>query len=457
MPTHAHHRIWIKNPKAVFTGNDERSNGGVVVEGATIAELVGTGAEPRLPVDEIIDARDCVLTPGLINTHHHFYQTLTRCLPSAINQPLFPWLKALYRVWQHLTPEMLASACQLAVLEQMLSGATTVGDHHYVFSEHLNEAIDIQVNALTPLGARLQLTRGSMSLGESQGGLPPDSVVQNEIAILDDCLRVASRYHQTGEDAQCQIALAPCSPFSVSKELMVATAKLAEQYDLLMHTHLAETEDENQFCLANYNARPVDYLEQCGWLNSRAWLAHGIHFTAEEITRLGQANVGIAHCPSSNMLLASGTCPTLDLVAAGCRVGLAVDGSASNDCSNMIQEVRQALLQQRLRYGAERITVETVLGWATVGGAEIYRRPELGQLAIGKQADIALFKLDEARFSGASDAIAALVTCGAHRVDKLMVAGRWQVWDGQHRTVDQAALIARHTLLAQDLWRKAGL
>ncbi|WP_317932614.1 8-oxoguanine deaminase [Halioxenophilus sp. WMMB6] len=452
-----HKAIWLKNPQATFTGNDQNAAGGVVVAGSEIVELVAAGQTPETRYGEEVDLSGCVLIPGLINTHHHFYQTLTRCLPTALNKELFPWLKSLYQVWQHITPEMLTTASQLAVLELMLSGATTVGDHHYVFSRQLQQAIDAQVEGLSQLGARIQLTRGSMSLSEKDGGLPPDSVVQSEDEILADCERVIQRYHQKGASARLQVALAPCSPFSVSAQLMRETAALAAQHNVLMHTHLAETEDENQFCLQTYGARPVDYLEQCGWLNERTWLAHGIHFTPAEISRLGKAGVGIAHCPSSNMLLASGICPTLELQAAGCRVGLAVDGSASNDCSNMIQEARQSLLQQRLRYGATRITAETVLSWATQGGADIYRRPELGQIAPGKQADLAIFKLDELRFSGAADAIAALVTCGAHRVDKLMVAGQWLIEHGKHRFIDEHKLMATHHRKAKILWGKAGL
>ena len=330
--------IWLKNPLAVFTGNALDAGAGVVVRDETIIELVASGQQPQNTITHTEDMSDCVITPGLINTHHHFYQTLTRCLPQAINKPLFPWLQTLYEVWQQITPDMLACASQLAALELMHSGATTVGDHHYIFSAALKDAIDIQIEALSHTGARLQLTRGSMSLGQSAGGLPPDSVIQDEQTILDDCERVIKRYHQTQAGAQVQVALAPCSPFSVTQELMQATATLADQHHVLTHTHLAETEDENAFCLQQYGLRPLDYLEQCGWLHSRTWLAHGIHFTAEEIQRLGKAGVGIAHCPSSNMLLASGICPTLELQRAGCPIGLAVDGSASNDCSNMIQD-----------------------------------------------------------------------------------------------------------------------
>lgn len=446
---------WLKNPAAVFTANlsdgrDTAANG-LLIKGDKVIELVAAGCKPIEPYSKVIDMTGQVILPGLINTHHHFYQTLTRCLPAALNKPLFPWLKTLYRVWQNLDQEMLASATQLASLELMLSGATTVGDHHYVFPAGLQSAIDVQVEALAGLGCRAMLTRGSMSLGESDGGLPPDSVIQTEDAILQDSQRVIDKYHQRHEGAMLQIALAPCSPFSVSRELMQQTAVLAQQEDVLLHTHLAETEDENQFCLDQFGMRPLDYLEQCGWLTSRTWLAHGIFFNPQEIARLGAANVGIAHCPSSNMLLASGICPTLDLEKSGCRVGLAVDGSASNDCSNMIQEARQSLLQQRLRYGAQRITAEKVLGWATRGSAAVFKRDDIGLLAPGKQADLAVFALDELRFSGVGDPLAALVLCGAHKVEKLMVAGKWIIEDAKHALETESDLRLRHSQLAKRL------
>lgn len=440
--------IWLKQPAAVFTANSESATGGIVIQDSLIVELVKAGEKPKTPIKQTIDCANNVIVPGLINTHHHFYQTLTRCVPAALNKPLFPWLKTLYKIWQNLDPEMLESATQIAALELMLSGATTISDHHYVFPKGLENAIDIQAEVISQMGCRATLTRGSMSLGEKAGGLPPDSVIQNEDTILQDSQRVIDRYHQRYEGAMLQIALAPCSPFSVSKQLMTDTAKLAEKNDVLLHTHLAETEDENQFCLREFGARPLDYLEQCGWLQSRTWLAHGIHFNQDEIRRLGRAKVGIAHCPSSNMLLASGICPTLDLAAAGCKVGLAVDGSASNDASNMIQEARQSLLQQRLLYGAERITAQQVLHFATLGSAQVLNRPDLGEIAIGKQADLALFDLDELRFSGSGDPIAALVQCGAHQINKLMVKGQWIVEDKLHGKDMQEKLSDKHRKLA---------
>lgn len=447
--------LWLKSPAAIFTGNKQDSGNGLVIKGNKIVELVPSGKKPHTPIDRYLDCSNKVMTPGLINTHHHFYQTLTRAVPGAINKPLFPWLKYLYQVWKNLDEEMVHTATQLAGLELMMSGATCIADHHYVFPKGLEQAIDIQVDAINTLGCRATLTRGSMSLGESAGGLPPDSVIQNEDTILQDSQRLISKYHDASEDAFIQIALAPCSPFSVSTQLMKDTAVLAKQNNVLLHTHLAETEDENSFCLQQYGMRPLDYLESCNWLSDKTWLAHGIHFNPDEIKRLGQAKVGIAHCPTSNMLLASGICPTVELEAAGCNVGLAVDGSASNDCSNMIQEVRQSLLQQRLRYGAEVITAQRVLHYATTGSAAVLHRPSIGQFAVGMQADLALFSLDELRFSGVGSPLDGLITCGAYQVDKLMVAGKWLIENAQHCAVMDEQLMQKHQLLAKKIQNQA--
>lgn len=444
-------RIWIKNPLAVFTANDQDASAGLVIENGVIAELLGAGQSPSAPCDQVFDASQHVLLPGLINTHHHFYQTLTRAWAPVVNQPLFPWLKTLYPVWARLTPEKLAVASSVALAELLLSGCTTAADHHYLFPDGLEDAIDVQVEAVRALGMRAMLTRGSMSLGERDGGLPPQQTVQEGQVILDDSLRLIRCYHQRGDGAQVQIALAPCSPFSVTTEIMSASAALSEAEDVRLHTHLAETLDEEDFCLQRFGLRTVDYLDSVGWLGPRTWLAHGIHFNPGEIARLGAAGTGICHCPSSNMRLASGICPTVDLQAAGAPIGLGVDGSASNDASNMILEAKQALYLQRLRYGAERITPELALGWATRGSARLLGRSDIGELAVGKQADLALFKLDELRFSGSHDPLSALLLCGADRADRVMIGGQWRVIDGQIDGLDLLALIAQHRQAAKAL------
>lgn len=443
-------RTWIKNPLDCL---DPAYAGGIVIQNDVIVELVRAGEQPLQVVDEVVDASEHVLIPGLINSHHHFYQTLTRAFPAALNKNLFPWLQSLYPVWARLTPEMIGTSTQIALCELLLSGCTTASDHHYLFPNGLEHAIDIQVEQATKLGIRVHLTRGSMSLGEDQGGLPPRTTIQTDRDILEDSQRLIKAYHQYEDGAMTRIALAPCSPFSVSEELMRATADLAQDLDVRLHTHLAETHDETAFCIKMFGVRPVDYLERVGWLNNRTWLAHGIHFNDEEIARLGKAKVGIAHCPSSNMLLASGQCPTLALQEAGCPVGLGVDGSASNDGSNMIGEVRQALLLQRLRYGAKEITHQKAFDWATKGSAGCLGRDDIGEIAVSKQADIALFKLDEIRFAGAGSPVAALLLCGATKADKVMVAGKWRVLQGQVVDVDINQLIAKQITLAADLAR----
>ncbi|MDX1725745.1 MAG: 8-oxoguanine deaminase [Pseudomonas sp.] len=444
-------RIWINNPLAIFTANQLDAAGGLVIEDGLISELLGAGQQPSRPCDQVFDAREHVVLPGLINTHHHFYQTLTRAWAPVVNQPLFPWLATLYPVWARLTPDKLALASKVALAELLLSGCSTAADHHYLFPDGLEQAIDVQVEAVRELGMRAMLTRGSMSLGQADGGLPPQQTVQQGEVILADSQRLIRQYHERGAGARIQIALAPCSPFSVTPQIMRQSAELAEELDVRLHTHLAETLDEEDFCLQRFGLRTVDYLDSVGWLGPRTWLAHGIHFNPDEIARLGAAGTGICHCPSSNMRLASGICPTLDLEAAGAPIGLGVDGSASNDASNLILEARQALYLQRLRYGAEKITPQLVLGWATQGSARLLGRTDIGELAVGKQADLALFKLDELRFSGSHDPLSALLLCGADRADRMMIGGTWRVIDGQIEGLDVAQLIADHRQAAREL------
>lgn len=447
--------LWIKNPLAVLA---ENAGGGLVVQDGKIIELVPTGKSPETIKQEeydIFDASDHVLLPGLINTHHHFYQTLTRAFPAALNKPLFPWLKSLYPVWAHLDEEMIALSSKLALAELLLSGCTTASDHHYLFPDALENAFDIQIEAARELKIRTHLTRGSMSLGEKDGGLPPQTTVQKEEDILEDSARLIQKFHDPEEGSMSQIALAPCSPFSVSTDLMKASADLAAANNVRLHTHLAETHDETDFCIKMFGLRPVDYLEKVSWLNDRSWLAHGIHFNDEEIMRLGNAGVGIAHCPSSNMVLSSGICRTLELEKAGSPVGLGVDGSASNDGSNLIQEVRQALLIGRLLYNADEMTHHAAYRFATEGSARCLGREDIGTLAIGREADLALFKLDEMRFSGSGDPLAALLLCGAHQADHVMVKGEWRVKGGEVTGLDTQALMHAHKTASRRLAEKA--
>ena len=434
-------RLWLKDPLAILAEGAER---GLVVDGTRIVELVGRGREPLAPVDAVFDASRHVVLPGLINTHHHVYQTMTRAHPDAINKELFPWLKALYPIWvKGLSPETFRLAVRLAGTELMMSGCTTAADHHYVFPKGLEDAVDIEVDEARALGLRMTVSRGSMNLSVKDGGLPPEAAVQDEDTILSDSERVIGLFHDAKPGSMTQIALAPCSPFSVTKSLMAKTAELAAKHDCRLHTHLAETNDENDFCLAQFQCRPVDYLEEVGWMTDRTWLAHGIHFNDDEMRRLGRHGVGVCHCPTSNMVLASGHCRTRELEAAGVAVGLGVDGSASNDNSNLMEGVRHALMINRLTYDAT-VTHLDALRWATEGSARCLGRNDIGRIAVGLEADLALFTLDELRFSGAGDPLAALVLCGAHRADRVMIAGTWKVVDGMPVDVDVARLRWEH-------------
>ncbi len=438
-------RIFLREPLAILADSAE---GGVVVEGGRIAELVPAGGAPGRPVDETVDMSGHVVIPGLINTHHHFYQTLTRAFPPALNRELFPWLQALYPVWARMTPEDLALGMRVALAELMLSGCTTTTDHHYVFPKGCENGIDIEVAEARALGMRAVFTRGSMNLSAKDGGLPPDSVVQDEDEILADSARLLAAHHDPSPHAMIQIALAPCSPFSVTRSLMTASADLARQHGARLHTHLSETHDEDAWCAETFGMRPLDYLEETGWLGADVWLAHGIHFSDHDIARLAAAGTSVTHCPCSNMIIHSGHCRVCELEAAGVTVGLGVDGSAAQDASNLMQEVRQAFLLQRHHYGVSKVHHLDALRWATEGSAGCLGRGELGRIAPGMAADLACFTLDELRFSGHGDPVAALVNCGAHRADRVMIAGRWTVWDGAIPGLDLAALRRDHQAAA---------
>lgn len=440
-------RTWLKHPLAILADGAE---GGLVVENGRIAELIPAGGQPAAPVDTIVDASAHVVLPGLINTHHHMFQTLTRAHPRAINKELFPWLEALFPIWaRNVKPDNFRLATRLALTELLMSGCTTVSDHQYLFPRGLEAAMDIQAEEAAKLGIRMVLTRGALDLSTENGGNASPDATQATDAILADCERVIGRYHDRSDGAMLQVALAPCAPFNVTKRLMVETAALARRCGCRLHTHLGETRDETAYCEANFQCRPVDYLEEVGWLADDVWLAHGIHFNDAEVARLGGAGVGVCHCPTSNMVLASGQCRTKELELAGSPVGLGVDGSASNDNSNLMEAVRHALMIGRLTYDAASVTHLDALRWATAGSARALGRADIGSIAVGKQADLALFTLDELRFSGAGDPLAALVLCGAHRADRVMVKGEWRVRDGMPVDVDIPRLRAEHGAAAK--------
>ncbi len=390
----------------------------------------GEGAAPD-PITEIPrerferhDATGCVVLPGLINTHHHLYQTRTRC--RAVDSGLFAWLQELYPVWSRLSDDDFYRGAAVGFRELMRSGCTLTSDHHYLFpdgaADHL---IDITIEAAQAAGIRFHPTRGSMSRSVKDGGLPPDAVVQDPDTILADSERVISRWHDPAPGAMVRIALAPCSPFSVGPELMRESAALARRHGVRLHTHLGETRDEDEYCLQVYGSRPVDFLESVGWLAPDVWLAHGIWFEDDEIVRLGRAGVGIAHCPTSNMRLGSGVCRVRDLRRAGCPVGLAVDGSASNDSSNLLAELRQALLLHRVIGGAAAMTVGEVLEMATLGGAGCLGRDDVGALEPGRACDLAIFALEAVGYDGAADPVAALLLCQPEPARAVVVGGKW--------------------------------
>jgi len=429
----ADHLFLLENASTLVTMNLERHtlNDGWVAAQNGLIIATGSGKAPGtiggLPRSDFehLDAAGCVVLPGFVNTHHHLYQTRTRAWSGAENSELFDWLKTLYPVWAKLTDEQFYQGALVGFQELLRSGCTTTTDHHYLFPQDASpELIDITIEAAREAGIRFHPTRGSMSRSVKDGGLPPDSVVQDAETILLDCERVINKFHDTRPGAMVRIALAPCSPFSVSPQLMADTATLARRHGVRLHTHLSETRDEDAYCLDIYGKRPVDFLESVGWVGSDVWLAHGIWFNDDEVKRLGEAGVGIAHCPTSNMRLGSGICRVRDLRAAGCPVGLAVDGSASNDSSNMLAELRQTLLLQRVSKGAAAMTVGEVLEMATLDGAGCLGRDDIGALIPGNACDLAVFDLNAIGYDGADDPLAALLLCHPEPARHTVVAGK---------------------------------
>jgi len=428
------------------------TNGGIYVVDNIIQQI---GATDQLPqsADQVIDARNMLILPGLINTHHHFYQTLTRNLPEAQNANLFHWLRTLYPIWAGLTPEAIYISTKIALAELMLSGCTTSSDHCYIWPN--GTRLDDQIQAATEMGFRFHAARGSMSVGETQGGLPPDSVVEDEAAILSDSQRVIEQYHDASRYAMLRIVLAPCSPFSVSPQLMRQSVALARSYGVYSHTHLAETVDEVAYCAETFGRSPVELAEDLGWVGADVWHAHMVHLGADEIIRLGRTSTGIAHCPSSNMRLASGIAPVRQMRQAGVRVGLGVDGSASNDGSHMLAEARQALLLQRVTGNPAAMSSNEALELATRGGANVLGRDDIGYLAAGMAADFIGYRLDILALAGGAihDPLASLVFCHPPQVDMSVINGRVRVQNGILLDVDLTALVERHNAIAYALVR----
>ncbi len=446
--------LLIKNADALITMDDQQRQfrGGGVFIRDNVIEQIGPSAELPATADQVIDAKGMAILPGLINTHHHFYQTLTRAVPGSQNEELFDWLVRLYPIWGELTDEAIEISTQTAMAEMILSGCTTSSDHLYLYPN--NATLDAQVRAARKIGMRFHVTRGSMSLGRSKGGLPPDHVVQEEDDILKDCQRVVETFHDSKPYAMVRVALAPCSPFSVTSELMRQAAKLARSYDkVMLHTHVAETRDEESFCHKMFGKRPAEYMESVGWVGPDVWWAHSIFVNSDEIKLLAETGTGVAHCPSSNMRLGSGICPVREMLDAGVKVGLGVDGSASNDSSHVLTEARQALLLQRVNGGAAIFSVAEALRLATRGSASVLGRDDLGVLEKGKAADLIGVDLNTVGMAGGAvhDPLAALLLCTIERVALSVINGQVVVKNGQLVTIDLPGLIERHNQIAVEM------
>ena len=438
----------IRNADVVVTMDATRrelAHADVLIRGGVIAAL-GQGLQTT---GTVINAAGCVVTPGLVNTHHHLFQTLTRAVPGGQDALLFGWLQALYPIWARFGPEEMFVSAQVGLAELALSGCTMSSDHLYLFPN--GARLDDTIAAAGEVGLRFHATRGAMSIGVSDGGLPPDALVEREAAILEDCIRVVDAFHDAGEGAMVRVGIAPCWPFSVSRDLMRDAALLARDKGVMLHTHLAENDEDVAYSLARFGCRPGQYAEDLGWTGPDVWHAHCVKLDASEIDLFAHTQTGVAHCPCSNCRLGSGVAPVRAMRDAGVRVGLGVDGSASNDAGSLIGEARMALLLQRVNLGADAMSAREALEVATLGGAQVLGRQDCGTLAVGKRADIAVWDVRGVQAAGAWDAVAALVLCGPMRVRDLLVEGRAVVRDGHMVTLDLPAVVDRQRRLSQRL------
>ncbi|MGR3479682.1 8-oxoguanine deaminase [Salipiger marinus] len=437
----------IRNARTVLTMDDDATEPGgidILLRDGVIAAM-GEG----LPATgEVVEARHCVVTPGLVNTHHHLYQTLTRAVPGGQDALLFGWLKTLYPIWARFGPEEIYTSAQVGLAELALSGCSLTSDHLYLYPN--GARLDDAIAAAEDIGLRFHATRGGMSIGASNGGLPPDSLVEREEAILTDCIRVIDAFHDPSEGAMIRVGVAPCSPFSVSRDLMREAALLARDKGVMLHTHLAENAEDVAYSLANFGCTPGQYAEDLGWTGPDVWHAHCVKLDAQEIDLFARSRTGVAHCPCSNCRLGSGIAPVAAMLEAGVPVGLGVDGSASNDMGNLIAEARQALLLQRVAQGADALSARAALRLATRGGAEVLGRHDCGQVAVGMRADLALWDVSSIESAGSWDP-AALLLAGPQKVRHLFVEGRQVVRDGQITTLDLPTVVARQNRLARTL------
>jgi len=439
--------LLVKNADVLVTMDGERREiaGGCLLVEDGIIRSVG----PELPADEILDASGCVVTPGLVNTHHHLYQSLTRVVPGGQDALLFGWLQTLYPIWAKMGPEHMKVSAQVGLAELALSGCTMSSDHLYLYPNGVR--LEDTIEAAQSLGMRFHPTRGSMSIGESDGGLPPDSLVERESDILEDSIRLIDAWHDPSEGSMLKVGLAPCSPFSVSRELMRDSALLARDKGVMLHTHLAENDEDIAYSLEKFGCRPGEYARDLGWVGDDVWHAHCVKLDVSEIDLFAATGTGVAHCPCSNCRLGSGIAPVRAMRDAGVKVGLGVDGSASNDAGDLISEARQAMLLQRVQNGADAFSAREALEVATRGGAEVLGRPDCGSLEVGKRADFAVWDVRNLANAGAWDPVAALVLCGPQRVRDLYVEGRAVVQDGHITGIDMPKTAERARVLAAEL------
>ncbi len=442
--------ILIRGAAAVVTMDGARreiAGGDVLIRGGVIA-AVGAGLVEPVGA-EVVQAAGCVVTPGLVNTHHHLYQSMTRAVPGGQDALLFGWLQTLYPIWARMGPEEIRISALTGLAELALSGCTLTSDHLYLYPN--GARLEDTIHAAAEIGMRFHPTRGAMSIGVSQGGLPPDSLVEKEAAILEDCIRVIDGFHDPAEGSMCRVGVAPCSPFSVSRELMRDAAALARDKGVMLHTHLAENDEDIAYSLSQFGCRPGQYAEDLGWTGADVWHAHCVKLDASEIGLFARTATGVAHCPCSNCRLGSGIAPVRAMRDAGVKVALGVDGSASNDTGNLVGEARQAMLLQRVARGADAMGAREMLEIATLGGAQVLGRPDCGSLEPGKRADLAIWDLTGIEAAGAWDPVAALLLCGPTRVRDLFVEGRQVVRDGQITTIDLPRVIEHQNRLARAL------
>jgi cytosine/adenosine deaminase-related metal-dependent hydrolase len=442
--------ILIRKADHILTMDDTRAEwrgADILIRGGVIA-AIGPDLARSHPDAEVLQAAGCVVTPGLVNTHHHLYQSLTRAVPGGQDALLFGWLKTLYPIWGRFGPEEMRVSTLTGLAELALSGCTLSSDHLYLYPN--GSRLEDTIHAAAELGLRFHPTRGAMSIGQSAGGLPPDDLVEDEDAILDDCIRVIDAFHDAAEGAMCRVGVAPCSPFSVSRELMRDAALLARDKGVMLHTHLAENDEDIAYSLAQFGCRPGQYAEDLGWTGADVWHAHCVKLDGAEIDLFARTRTGVAHCPCSNCRLGSGVAPVRAMRDAGVPVGLGVDGSASNDSGNLMLEARQAMLLQRVTLGADRMSAREALEIATRGGADVLGRPDVGRLAVGKRADIAIWDVSGVESAGSWDP-AALVLAGPVRVRDLLVEGRRVVREGQLATIDLPRVLEDQRRLARAL------